>query len=137
VSWVWDWFARHEALVLWLTGLSVISFVATLVLVPWLIVRLPADYFLRERRERRGHRHPVLHAAVLAARNVLGLAFVLVGLALLALPGQGLLTILAGISLMSFPGKFRLERWTVTRPPLLAAVNWLRRRAGRPELLVN
>ena len=34
----------------------------------------------------------------------------LVGVAMLALPGQGLLTMLVGIMLMNFPGKFRLEQ---------------------------
>ena len=57
-----------------------------------------------------------------------------VGIAMLVLPGQGLLTIVVGIVLLNFPGKYRLERWLATRSPVWRSLNWLRRRAGRPEL---
>lgn len=53
---------------------------------------------------------------------------------MLVTPGQGVLMIIAGLVLLEFPGKFRLERWLVTRRHVWRSINWLRRRAGRPEL---
>jgi hypothetical protein len=41
-----------------------------------------------------------------------------------------MLTLLAGLLLMNFPGKYQLERWLVTRPGVLRALNWLRGRQG-------
>jgi len=70
-------------------------------------------------------------------KNVLGGVFILVGIVLLALPGQGLLTILVGVMLLNFPGKFAFERWLVTRRPILRSVNWLRRRARRAPLTLD
>lgn len=128
-----------EVLFLWMMGASLLTFLGSLVLVPWLIVRIPPDYFSHRRRPRPqwADRHPAARLLLKTLRNVAGACFLLVGLLMLALPGQGLLTMLVGLSLMSFPGKFRLERWAISRPPVLSAVNWLRQRAGRDELLLD
>ena len=58
----------------------------------------------------------------------------LLGIAMLVLPGQGVLTILAALVLLDFPGKRRLERRLLLRPRLLGALNSLRARAGRPPI---
>jgi hypothetical protein len=67
-------------------------------------------------------------------KNLLGALLVLAGLAMLVLPGQGILTILLGLAFLDLPGKRRAELWLVSRPPVLAAVNRLRLRAGREPL---
>jgi hypothetical protein len=71
---------------------------------------------------------------MLVAKNLLGIVLLVAGVLMLVAPGQGLLTIAMGIVLIDFPGKFRLERWVVTRPNVWRTLNWLRRRARRPEL---
>src|SRR5688500_5885404 len=89
------------------------TFVATLVFVPWAIVRLPADYFHYDARHRAltSTLHPVLRIVLLLGKNILGCILIVMGLAMLVLPGQGLLTILIGTLLLDFPGKFKFERW--------------------------
>lgn len=120
----------------WVAGLSALIFVASLVALPWIIVRLPADYFAR--RGQRGTpllgRAPTSHWLIAAGKNLAGALLVVMGLLMLVLPGQGILTILAGLLLMNFPGKYRLERWLVSRRPVWRAIRWLRARAGRPPL---
>ena len=69
---------------------------------------------------------------MLVIRNVLGWVFVVAGIAMLVLPGQGLLSIIAGLVLIDFPGKHRLERRLLASHVVRDAMNWLRRRAGRP-----
>lgn len=130
------WMQSHDVLLGWLFTLSVAMFVAGLVLVPVIVVRLPADYFAAPRRRSRPARakRPLLRVAWLTAKNALGLVLVLAGIAMLVLPGQGILTILIGVSLMDLPGKYRLERWMIRRGPVLKAINALRRRYGRPPL---
>ena len=51
---------------------------------------------------------------------------------MLVLPGQGLLTIVVGLVLLDFPGKFRLERWLVSRPRVLALLNRFRVALNKP-----
>ena len=123
----------------WLAGVSAVTFVGSLAVVPFLAVRIPADYFSATRRGRTpwGLWHPALRLAVMAAKNLLGLVLVAAGVVMLFLPGQGLLTIFLGVVLMNFPGKYRLERYIVSRGPVLRGVNWIRRRAGVEELRVD
>lgn len=119
---------------LWLLGIvSVVTFAGTLFAIPWLIVRIPTDYFaLRKRRAIPwAEHHPAIRWLLLIAKNLLGGVLIVMGVIMLVLPGQGLLTILIGLVLLNFPGKYRLERWLVLRPPVRRSVNWLRRRAGR------
>lgn len=134
-----EWIQANDALLLSLAGTSTLVFVATLLAVPWFAARIPQDYFAHGRRHRVpwADQHPALRGVLIAAKNLLGAVFVVVGLALLVLPGQGLLTILAGIILLDLPGKYRLERWVIGRRPVLRSINWLRRRAGRPPLIIG
>ena len=122
-----------QDILLWASTASLLTVAATLAAVPWVVGRLPADYFCRERREswRSGGGVPVLAQVVAVLKNLLGLVLVVVGAIMLVTPGQGVLTILAGLLVMNFPGKYRLERWLVMRPGVLRALNWLRRRRGQ------
>jgi hypothetical protein len=109
----------------WLLALSVFSivaFVGSLLALPYLIVRMPADYFVSPEPKR-----PV---AVRLLRNMAA------GVAMLFLPGQGVLTILAGIAFSSFPKKRDIERWLVVHGKALPALNAIRRRGGQPPLVV-
>jgi hypothetical protein len=126
-----DW----QQLLLWASGLSLLVVIASIVGVPWLLTRLPSDYFARA--ERVAWRDPTSSASVIAIllgvlKNVLGLLLVVLGLVMLLTPGQGILTLLVGLLLMNFPGKYHLERWLVLRPGVLRGLNWLRRRKGQP-----
>jgi hypothetical protein len=69
-------------------------------------------------------------------KNAVGVLFIVLGIAMLVLPGQGILTLLIGIMLTNFPGKYRLERRVVTSKPILRNINKLRVRAGHEPLQV-
>lgn len=119
-----------EQLVWWGSGLSLLGFIATLIGIPWVVARLPQDYFSRPRRYswRLSPNAPVLALLLGLLKNLLGALLVLLGLVMLVTPGQGLLTLLAGLLLMNFPGKYQLERWLVMRPGVMRGLNWLRAR---------
>lgn len=134
-----EWIRTNEVVFWWMAGFSLVSFVAALFIVPWALLQIPADYFAGRRRPRKSwvHRSPVAWILLLALKNMIGAVAVMAGILMLVLPGQGVLTILLGVGLMNFPGKFRLERWVVSRGPTLRFINRLRRRHGRPELVVE
>ena len=129
----------HETAIMWIAGASIVAFIATLIAVPWLIVRIPSDYFAHGRRPRKrwANRHPVVRGALLAGKNLRGYILLAAGIAMLVLPGQGILTMLLGFILVDLPGKYRLERWLVARPLVLKTINLLRRRAGRDPLVLD
>ncbi len=117
-----------------LVGFSITTLVMTFILLPFMIVRLPEDYFLESHRPLRLSRFLIVRLIIMAIKNVIGLAFVALGILLLFVPGQGILTIVVGLTIMNYPGKFKLERWLIMRPRVLPALNWLRKRYGHPPL---
>lgn len=129
-----NWLQDNETLLWSLTAVSVAMFIATLIAMPLLIARLPADYFTRRPVRDWPARRPALHLLLVVLKNGLGLVLLLAGLAMLLLPGQGLLTVLVGILLLDFPGKRRLQRWLIRRQPIFRAANWIRARRHRPPL---
>lgn len=115
---MFQWLRDHPEVLTWLGAASVVTFVAGLFLVPWLVVRLPADRFLVDPRATPAgpRRHVALRVLFHVAHNLLGGVLVLAGIAMLVLPGQGILTILLGLSLLDLPGRQRLELALVSRP---------------------
>lgn len=136
---MFEWAQTHAASLWWLSSFSCLAFAATLIAVPILVVRIPADYFARDSRQEASWpgKHPVLRALRVAAKNAIGGCLIVVGIAMLVLPGQGFLTIAIGVMLLDFPGKQGLARWLVARPPVLRGINWLRARRGHPPLILS
>lgn len=134
-----EWVQEHRLALLWLTGASIVVFAASLVTVPILVARIPANYFAHAHRPPGmwAHRHPALRMTLLIAKNVFGWVLIVVGVAMLVLPGQGLLTVLIGFLLLDFPGKYRLEKWLVSRKSIARPINWLRGRTGHAPLSVG
>ncbi|MEZ6037957.1 MAG: PGPGW domain-containing protein [Planctomycetota bacterium] len=131
-----QWTADHGSLLTWLFVGSIGSLVLCALLLPVIVARLPADYFSQ---------HRVHHAGELStwrlvgrvAKNLLGLVFVLVGIALLLLPGQGLLTMLIGLLLLEFPGKRALERRIIARPAIRRLMDRIREKRGHAPFVVD
>ena len=128
-----EWLSQYQTLLTWLGLISLLFFIFSLLLLPWLIKRIPSDYFQRPRASVQLSK---LLSPINIARNLIGFIVLLVGLAMFVLPGQGILTTLVGIAIMQFPGKFQLERWLVSQKGVLPAVNWLRRKTNSPELKI-
>jgi len=128
-----DWHIAAAA-----TAFAVVSAVVSLLVVGYVLGRLPADFFINHAARGTHVRHPVLRVLWIASRNLFGYFLIALGavLSLPGVPGQGLLTILMGVILIDFPGKYGVERWFISRRPVLAGVNRLRARLGRPPLVL-
>ncbi len=134
-----QWIRSYQAILMWSAATSAVIFACSLIIVSLFIIRLPDDYFAGRTpyRKIRTRRHPIIRAVILISKNLLGCILILSGFFMLVLPGQGVLTILVGIMLLNFPGKYRVERWIVSRGPVLRSMNWLRRKAGRGSLVLG
>jgi hypothetical protein len=128
-----EFLSNWQQPLLWASGLSLLALIATAFGVPWVVTRLPKDYFARTERVvwRTSFDAPVLSLIISMLKNALGLLLVILGLIMLVTPGQGIVTLLIGLLLMNFPGKYHLERWLIMRPGVLRGLNWLRRRQGQ------
>lgn len=132
------WLQEHEQLFRQLGTVSLVLLVVTLVALPVVVVMLPEDYFVRQKR-RPAHttrKYPLFWGLVSIFKNLLGLILILAGLAMLVLPGQGLITILIGLALINFPGKYVIERRIASRPAVGSTLSKMRRLAGRAPLLM-
>jgi hypothetical protein len=134
-----EWIHIHKIAFWWIGILSIATFVGTLIIIPILIVRIPADYFKRKEQKQKScykNQYAAICFIGLVFKNLFGAVFVLAGLAMLFLPGQGFITILIGIMMLNFPGKFALQLRIVQKPTVLRAINWIRTKADRPALEV-
>jgi len=131
-----EWVRIHEIAFWWIGTLSMATFVGTLIIIPILVIRIPADYIMREKQtpNRCYNQYAFICFIGLVLKNLFGIIFVLAGVAMLFLPGQGFITILIGIMMLNFPGKFTLEQRIVQQPTVLRAINWIRAKADRPVL---
>jgi hypothetical protein len=120
-----------------LTVLSIVFFFGSLLAIPFILVRLPADFFdVRVPRPWMENHHPVLRVLGHIIKNVIGAIFLFVGFLMLFLPGQGILTMLIGVTLVDFPGKRKLEAKIIGQPTVLNAINSMREKFGKPPLII-
>jgi hypothetical protein len=131
------WLARAEewlqpSVVLTISAVSLILVVLNLLALPWLVRLIPADYLLRSARS-----EPEQGMALLLRllKNAAGVVLLVLGVLMLALPGQGILTIVIALGLLDFPGKRRLERRLLRNPRISGIINRWRVRGGKQELL--
>ena len=127
-------FSENSSVLQILGILSVITFIGSLIAIPWVISRLPVNYFIqhRQRESQRRKRHPVAAKIIFIARNSVGLLFFLAGIAMLVLPGQGIITILIGVSLMDFHRKHTVIDYMIQRPKVITLLNWIRNKEKKP-----
>jgi hypothetical protein len=129
-----DW--RRVAL--WLGGLSAGLALVSALAIPPLLAKLPADYFRMDPPrlvERVKAAAPLMKLALLG-KNLLGAIFLVLGLAMLFMPGQGVLTALVGLAMLDLPGKRRLERRLVSQAVIRQSINKLRARWDQPPLVL-
>lgn len=117
-----------------------VTFVVNLAIVTFILVKLPTDYFKKNRKTTfwSGPR-PAVHAAKVVGKNLLGVLLIAIGivLSLPGVPGQGLLTVLLGVMLVDFPGKRTVEQKLLKRPAITNAITRLRQKFGKPPLQLD
>jgi hypothetical protein len=132
---LWDSLTLGNVLlgvVLFLVSLTV-SFVAIAVV----MVKIPANYFSSHyKQDFLPDSHWTVRWGAVILKNILGFCLIILGvlLSLPGVPGQGILTILLGLIMIDIPGKRPLEAKIIKRPTVLAAVNKLRDKYGKPPL---
>ncbi len=127
-----------EQLLPWLFGLSLICFVGSIVGVWIVLIRLPADYLIRDGGpvSNDSARH-LLQFSRRIVQNVFGIVFLLMGMVMLLTPGQGILSIFVGITLLDFPGKQKLIRRILSNSKVLNAINNIREKCQKAPLMTE
>ena len=137
LSLVLEWIQQHPAMVTLIAIGSVgLAFLyASFVIVA--LTRMPADYFVTRRDPALGSQGSWVRFLMGAlARNIAGWMLLLLGLAMLVLPGQGILTVLMGLALMDFPGKRWCLLYLLRNRLVSRAIDRVRSKARKPRLIV-
>ncbi len=122
-----------------LAWISVVLLAISIAVIPWIVIKIPQDYFSERYRVRISKQsgHPLFTQFLAGIKNLFGFILVVLGILMLVLPGQGILTILIGLFFMNFPGKYRLERKIVSSPKVLKSLNWIRAKANKSPLVIE
>jgi hypothetical protein len=121
---------ENSVLFMVISCLSFATFLGSIVAIPWIVCKMPSDYFVQAKPHR-------IRMFMLIARNCLGFIFVIAGIAMLVTPGQGVLTIVVGLFIMSFSGKKEIERKILMVRGLRRALNWIRKKQGCPPMIFD
>jgi len=140
-----DWLSHFWSSLTWqsiLIGvlLFLVSLAVSFTSIAVVMVKIPPTYFsLTHRRDFLPNSKWYVRSGAMAAKNVLGVFLIILGLilSLPGVPGQGILTILLGLVMLDIPGKRPLEARIIQRPAVLSAVNSLRARYGKPPLIMD
>ena len=135
ISTLWNTLQNNSTLAGLLAFSSMLILAGSVLLVPWILVRLPENYFHNPHHqplESLLHR-PAWRISLLLLKNVLGILLAIAGIGMLVLPGQGLLTIIVAFILIDFPGKFHLKRKLISIPSFRKAANGFRHKKGKKD----
>lgn len=131
-------FQSHTALAWTIAAVSVL-FVLVYAIVMFLAVsRVSPDYFISEAPSAmswRG-RHPLVRLLGHVVKNAIGVVLLIIGLAMLVLPGQGMLTIVVALMFLDFPGKRRLTLRILRQRHVKSGIDWIRAQAKQPPLIL-
>ena len=125
-----NWLLQYQIELLWLGLVSIITFLSGLFVMPWVILRLPEDYFLRTEGDARVSNRSVAKIFIFVVKNVTGSLLVCIGFLMLFLPGPGVLVALIGFVLVDVAGKRRVIVWVLRVTNLREIINKFRSRQG-------
>ncbi len=130
-------FSENQHLLGWVTAGSLFMLIAGLICAPFAVSAIPYDYFSSEKRPGKRDNEPwAFYILRRLLKNIIGAVLIVGGILMLVLPGQGLLTLMVGLLLLDYPGKFKFEKALFSRPKILNAINWMRRKQGKQNLII-
>jgi len=125
-----QWISKEA--VLWISGIALSIGV---MVIPWILVEMPADAFTNVKRYSWLDKKPAsVRIPFRILKNLLAFGLILLGAVMFVTPGPGMFPILLGLLLADFPGKLKLQRWILSKPHVMNSMNWLRRKFRRPPL---
>lgn len=127
------WVSQNTSILAAVAALSLLLLTSSLLATPWVLARLPANYFSRPPLVKP---RSVRRLCTSVLKTVLGTLMILTGIAMMFTPGPGLVCLVLGMALCEFPGKHHLLKQLIRRPSVFSTLNWLRRKASKPPFVL-
>lgn len=126
-----EYIDKYQYIFMWIGIISLIMFIASLFIIPFILKKMPDDYFINEK-----YHHITLESAteilIFILKNILGVLLILAGIIMLFTPGQGIISIIIGLFLMQFKGKYALENKLIQNDLTFNGLNWIREKSQTP-----
>tara|TARA_A200000113_G_scaffold110479_2_gene99169 strand:+ start:235 stop:675 length:441 start_codon:yes stop_codon:yes gene_type:complete len=132
-----NWLSVNQLLLTIIGFLSLFIFFASILSLPWLVSKIPEDYFLKETSRFIFWRNqfPYIWPLIIIIKNVTGVLMLISGLVMLVTPGQGILTIFIGMIMLDYPKKSMIEKKIILNKSVLPKLNWLRRKVNKNPII--
>ena len=128
---------EYKSVIFWLSLLSFLIFIFSLVSIKWLVALIPSDYFVYKKDSKFKSKYPLTWLISMIIKNMIGYLLIIGGILMLVLPGQGLFTILIGLMMSNYPGKYYIEKKIIAIPSILKTINWLRKQSDKEPIIIN
>ena len=128
---------EYKSVIFWLSLLSFLIFIFSLVSIKWLVSLIPIDYFVYKKNSKFKTKYPFIWLISMIIKNIVGYLLIIGGILMLVLPGQGLFTIFIGLMMSNYPGKYYVEKKIIAIPSILKTINWLRKQSNKEPIIIN
>ena len=128
---------EYKSVIFWLSLLSFLIFIFSLVSIKWLVALIPIDYFVYKKNSKFKTKYPFTWLISMIIKNIIGYLLIIGGILMLVLPGQGLFTIFIGLMMSNYPGKYYIEKKIIAIPSILKTINWLRKQSNKEPIIIN
>jgi len=131
-------FLQNEAFIFYAAAFSVLFFLIGIILVPYVILKIPHDYFsYSSKKEYFSRKRDIaVYYMKMTLRNAAALLLFFLGIILLVVPGQGLLTILLAFLLADIPGKYKIEKYLIKKERIYNLLNRFRQKYGKKSFIL-
>jgi len=129
---------QNETFIFYAAIFSVLFFFIGIILIPYIILKIPHDYFsYSSKKEYFSRKRDIaVYYMKMALRNIAALFLFFLGIFLLITPGQGLLTILLSFLLADIPGKYKIEKYLIKNKKIYNLLNRFRRKHGKKSFIL-
>ena len=133
-----NWITQHHSALGWVALFSSLAFLCSLVVMPFVVIHLPHDYFARqEHRDSKSNRYALIQIFFVIGKNVIGWVLLFAGVLMLFLPGPGLLSMLIGLVFATVPGKKRMIKKILGMAAVRTAIASMREKRNKLPLILD
>lgn len=127
------WMTQYSSEIALIGLFSFLLLAASLLATPWILAKLPSDYFATTPT---ASQRSVTRLLLSTVKTILGLLMILTGFIMMITPGPGLVCLVLGMALVEIPGKHLVLQKLVSRPSVFSTLNWLRKKADKTPFIL-
>jgi hypothetical protein len=127
-------FLTNKYIIISLIVISIVSLILGLFFIPYIIINLPEDYFIREKDYKNYNNKKRIYILFKIFKNIIGFTLIGIWTIMLVAPIHCMSFIFIGFILVDFPGKSKLEKRLIKSVKIQNMFNRIRKKHNKPPL---